>query len=453
MPVEVLREMTPSDVRVAVDGFSPTYAADWETWLNAPLKARPELFGRTLRKWQATRPREMRRLRSEANHGAPFLEDLLELATEPIRVLVDLDVMTVGQRTRQQDEALNGLWRTFSQLTTTELASCVGITKAVLLLTDGRIGPAFDSNVQKRLSRPETCDAWVRLLEEIGEDIAVFESAHGPLAQVVPSRFAQVGYGRLFDMILGPRERSSPTAASPVRPRRPPSPQPDNGVERALDELLAAAAAADGMGRIEFRDRIAAFGEFAIRRLEPWLRDARLARFAILTINRVAAQPDAADAARASLKRGRAGCAESVRGDIDAALARLGRSARSVSSFPAAPAFHQLVSQWAASSAAEAQFDQAMLDIYSLAGRETGYWAGYFLRAVRKDGGLETARKLLWKTGTSKGFERLKEEGRLDLSMEALMLRPEFRELFSEAELDRASDRLAEHGYRLDRDS
>jgi len=187
--------------------------------------------------------------------------------------------------------------------------------------------------------------------------------------------------------------------------------------------------------------------------LEPWLSDARLARFAVVTIDRVAAQPDAADAARASLKRGRAGCVESVRGDVDAALARLGRSARSVSSFPAAPAFHQLVSQWAASSAAEAQFDQAMLDIYSLAGRETGYWAGYFLRAVRKDGGLETARKLLWKTGTSRGFERLKEEGRLDLSMEALMLRPEFRELFSEAELERAADRLAEHGYRLDRHS
>ena len=63
---------------------------------------------------------------------------------------------------------------------------------------------------------------------------------------------------------------------------------------------------------------------------------------------------------------------------------------------------------------------------------------------------MGAARKLLWKSGTSNGFERLKAERRLDLSMEALMLRPEFRELFSEAELTRASDRLLAHGYRAD---
>jgi hypothetical protein len=62
---------------------------------------------------------------------------------------------------------------------------------------------------------------------------------------------------------------------------------------------------------------------------------------------------------------------------------------------------------------------------------------------------LATARKLLWKTGTSEGFERLKKEGRLDLSMEAVMLRPEFGELFLREELERASGRLAAHGYRL----
>jgi 5-methylcytosine-specific restriction enzyme A len=99
-------------------------------------------------------------------------------------------------------------------------------------------------------------------------------------------------------------------------------------------------------------------------------------------------------------------------------------------------------------SASEARFHQAMIDIYSLAGRATGYWANYFLRSVRKDGGLNTARKLLWKSGTSAGFERLQAEHRLDLSMEALMLKPEFRGLFSEVELAMASERLLAHGYR-----
>ena len=214
-----------------------------------------------------------------------------------------------------------------------------------------------------------------------------------------------------------------------------------------LVELLATAAAADGMTRIEFRDPIAQFGEAAIPRLEPWLTDARLALFAILTIERIAAKPDATGAARAALKRARSGCVASASGDVEDALARLGVRGLSRSPSSAAMPFRQLVSQRHAASEAEAAFDQAMLDIYSLAGQATGYWAGYFLRSVRKDGGLIAARKLLWKSGTSAGFERLKEEGRLDLSMEAVMLRPEFDELFSQDELARAANRLAEHGY------
>ena len=462
-----------------------------------------------------------------------------------------------------------------------------------------------------------------------------------------------------------------------------------------LDELLAGAAAADGMRRIEFRDAIAEFGDEAIAAVEPWLSDPRLARFALLTIERIGAEPRFASSARASLQRGRATCAESARAQLDAALARLGRAGltsfarvRPAAQFgfasvvPVPPVLEGLVEQWRASgsppqppipwprglwltdlpdqsdllcdlptlleraairsfcadastgtrsaeralvavmvwgqgnrgygrfrtsrilsaahaserlcsvartlaadgplaayrrladpadcgianlgaafgtkylyfcqpsgqettalildknladwllvnaglhvrsqpwsepryaaylrqmhawaaelacapdevelcifqamanesggqwstgradgeakavksrvgrpwarremptnnvpSATELQFDQAMLDIYSLAGRETGYWAGYFLRSVRQDGGLQAARKLLWKSGTSEGFERLKAEGRLDLSMEALMLRPEFRELFSAEELAQASDRLAAHGY------
>jgi 5-methylcytosine-specific restriction protein A len=95
----------------------------------------------------------------------------------------------------------------------------------------------------------------------------------------------------------------------------------------------------------------------------------------------------------------------------------------------------------------ELQFDAAMQEIYWLAGKATGYWANYFLRSVRKNGGLAVARQLLWKCGVSAGFERLKAEGRLDLSMEALILKPVFRPLFASSELARARERLREHGY------
>lgn len=50
-----------------------------------------------------------------------------------------------------------------------------------------------------------------------------------------------------------------------------------------LDDLLTRAAEADGLSRIEYRDAIAAHGQEAVRRLEPWLQD-RLAAFAVVTI-------------------------------------------------------------------------------------------------------------------------------------------------------------------------
>jgi len=113
----------------------------------------------------------------------------------------------MAHRTGEQEEALTSLWAIFSRLPTSGTASCVGITKAVLLLTDGRIGPAFDSQVRRKLGvgRPATCREWLQTLQDIGEDIAAFETSHGRLAKAVPFRFAQLAYGRLYDMALGPR--------------------------------------------------------------------------------------------------------------------------------------------------------------------------------------------------------------------------------------------------------
>ena len=99
-----------------------------------------------------------------------------------------------------------------------------------------------------------------------------------------------------------------------------------------------------------------------------------------------------------------------------------------------------------------------MLDVFRLAGEATrrtrsdgtvarGYWASYFLRGVRNHGGPDYAHQLLRKEGTTDGFQRLKEEGRLDLTMEALVLKPEYAELFTDDERRVAAHRLAEAGY------
>jgi hypothetical protein len=87
LPIYVLRNKTPKQVHDDVSGFALRYVNDWEAWLSAGTELRPELFGRIVRKWQATRPRAMRRLRDEAQHDAPFLNDLLARSAKNVRVL------------------------------------------------------------------------------------------------------------------------------------------------------------------------------------------------------------------------------------------------------------------------------------------------------------------------------------------------------------------------------
>jgi hypothetical protein len=211
MSITALRTRTPAEVQTAVASFRTRYVEDWESWLRAPAGRRPELFGQILRRWQATRPYPMRRLRADAHHEAPYLEDLLDRAREPLSALGDLSLMSVSRRTQDQQEALEELWETFSQLQVEGTTSCVGITKAILLLTDGRIGPAFDSQVRARLGvdRPSTSHLWLARLGQIAEDIRAFETRNGPLATAVPVRFRALAYGRLYDMALGPSERSA----------------------------------------------------------------------------------------------------------------------------------------------------------------------------------------------------------------------------------------------------
>ena len=97
------------------------------------------------------------------------------------------------------------------------------------------------------------------------------------------------------------------------------------------------------------------------------------------------------------------------------------------------------------SSDLERRFEAAMFEIYERAGNELGYWATRYLQLLRRLGGLATARRLLAARTTSDGYARLREERRLDLTVEAHVLRPEFQPLFSPRELERARSRLAHY--------
>lgn len=94
---------------------------------------------------------------------------------------------------------------------------------------------------------------------------------------------------------------------------------------------------------------------------------------------------------------------------------------------------------------AERAFHKAMLNLYRSVGVEAHYWANYFLRMVRRIGGLEAASRLLAKEGTSKGFEGIYQAHKLDLSVEWQVLLEEFAHLFTPEHRDLARKRLIAH--------
>jgi len=93
------------------------------------------------------------------------------------------------------------------------------------------------------------------------------------------------------------------------------------------------------------------------------------------------------------------------------------------------------------------ELDAALLIGYETAGREIGYWGNYYLRSLRRNGGLATAQRMLCKKMKSvseqtKGFRALIDAGRTDLSVESIILQPQFRNLFTEEEINEAKRRL-----------
>jgi hypothetical protein len=154
----------------------------------------------------------MRRCRADATHEAPYLEDLLNDALTVAAALDGFDLSQANPINEVVENALEGLWGIFTNLSYSGrcrngLAGVVGISKAVLLITEGRVGPAFDSMVRRRLATGAIPGAgsWIENLKKIAEDINQFEQANGcTLREAVPRSYRDLHNGRLYDMILGP---------------------------------------------------------------------------------------------------------------------------------------------------------------------------------------------------------------------------------------------------------
>lgn len=97
------------------------------------------------------------------------------------------------------------------------------------------------------------------------------------------------------------------------------------------------------------------------------------------------------------------------------------------------------------------EFDQEMRSLYIRARDEANYPATYFLSMLAEHGSLATARRLLHAPTVSDGFAALWERGRLDLTVEALVVQPRFADLFTPVEVEVARHRLGQFGYHADR--
>lgn len=90
----------------------------------------------------------------------------------------------------------------------------------------------------------------------------------------------------------------------------------------------------------------------------------------------------------------------------------------------------------------ESQFHREMLNIYEVALARCKYRATRFLQLISEHGGSQAAKKLLHTLGLQYGFTSLWECGCLHITMENLVLRPRFSELFTEEEQQIARTRL-----------
>jgi hypothetical protein len=93
------------------------------------------------------------------------------------------------------------------------------------------------------------------------------------------------------------------------------------------------------------------------------------------------------------------------------------------------------------------QFTLAMFDVYRRAKKEADYPATRFHQMVSEMGGYDTAMQLIHDPHPSEGYTALWERGRLDLTVEAVILDSKWNALFSGEDRAAARKRLESYHY------
>jgi hypothetical protein len=100
-------------------------------------------------------------------------------------------------------------------------------------------------------------------------------------------------------------------------------------------------------------------------------------------------------------------------------------------------------------TAQETRFAERILKLYKQIRKECGYKPSRLFGLLSAYGGVGTARTLINGPFPSDGFTELLLRGRLDLTMEALVLRSPWSHLFTAEELAAAKKRLDDCGYQV----
>jgi len=95
----------------------------------------------------------------------------------------------------------------------------------------------------------------------------------------------------------------------------------------------------------------------------------------------------------------------------------------------------------------EKKFHNDMEYIY-LAAKKLKYNPTYFWRMVCEKGGCQAAKQLIHTDTPSEGFTTLWELGRLDLSVEAHVIKSEYATLFTDDERRICIERLEAYGFK-----
>lgn len=208
-----LSDLTVKQFQDRVDGFNPGYTKDWNLWLARDNDNKQQLFIHTMQNWKACRPAGIRLNIPNKLHDTPLLPDILAAAEPLASELKEFDIRKCCEGGPFR-EKLTGLWESLKYICYNtgdgfRYDTSVGpISKAALLLTDGAVGPAFDSVVRDNLgiAKIKFPEQWVNVICLVSCDIKEFERRNMvKIEEVVPDQFKKLKVGRLYDMALGPR--------------------------------------------------------------------------------------------------------------------------------------------------------------------------------------------------------------------------------------------------------